>query len=86
MTKVVNPPSLKDVNDHLLTRLDTLIQDASPEELLDITEALAKFNSSIRNNDQFGKPETAEEKLQREQADVISSMLNGQEAQEAEIV
>lgn len=89
--KVANPPSLQEVNDHLLTRLDVLIADANPEELLDITEALAKFNSSIRNNDQFYKPESSEERARREANGVLSELLgnskpNNGEVQEGEIV
>lgn len=44
-------PSLEEVNAHLLERLDELIQDADPEAILNIANALAKLNASSRNND-----------------------------------
>lgn len=44
-------PTLEEVNAHLLERLDELIQDADPEAILSIANALAKLNASSRNND-----------------------------------
>lgn len=44
-------PTLEEVNTHLLERLDELVQDASPEDLLKIAETVAKLNASSRNND-----------------------------------
>lgn len=51
---VIDPtrtPTLEEVNAHLLERLDELIQDADPEAILNIANALAKLNASSRNND-----------------------------------
>lgn len=44
-------PTLEEVNAHLLERLDEVIQDATPEELLKVAETVAKLNASSRNND-----------------------------------
>ena len=44
-------PTLEEVNAHLLERLDEVIQDANPEDLLKVAETIAKLNASSRNND-----------------------------------
>lgn len=81
MPKDINGVSLDEVNANLLKRLNILIESADSGELLDITEAVAKLNASQRNNDQFERPETAEERVEREQREVF-----GQALQEAETV
>lgn len=67
--------TLEDVNDKLLEKLNRLIDNASSEEILDITEAVAKLNSSYRGNQSFSKPETEDERLAREQKDVLLEAL-----------
>lgn len=44
-------PTLEGVNAHLLGRLDSLLTDATAEDVLLIANAVAKLNSSSRNND-----------------------------------
>ena len=44
-------PTLEEVTAHLLERLDEVIQDANPEDLLKVAETIAKLNASSRNND-----------------------------------
>lgn len=70
--------TLESVNDQLLERLSILIENAEPEQLLDLTEALAKLNASYKGNQNFTAPETDTERIQREQQDVlIEALKNG---------
>ena len=46
----INPVTLEEVNNHLLERLDALIDNAEGEALLKVTEAIAKLNTSRRNS------------------------------------
>ena len=78
MAKCVNPVTLEEVNENLLRRLNELIEGASADELLDITDSVAKLNASRRNNDQLGRPETPEEKIAREQREMFGTVLNGE--------
>jgi len=79
MGKLYNPVTLDELNQNLLQRLNELIQDADPAELLDITTAVSKLNSSYKGNDQFGKPETEEERTEREQREMFKGLVNGEE-------
>lgn len=78
MAKTVNAVSLEEVNEVLLQRLLELIQNANAEEILAITDSVAKLNASRRNSDQFARPETAEEKLNREQQELFGEVLKGE--------
>lgn len=78
MSKVVNPVTLEEVNENLLKRLNELIENASADEILDITDSVAKLNTSRRNSDQFARPETPEERVEREQKEIFGSVLNGE--------
>lgn len=60
----VNPVTINEVNDALLVRLNTLIQEADPAQILDLAEAVAKLNASLRNNNQFAVPQSEEEKTE----------------------
>ena len=77
-SETVNPVTLEEVNENLLKRLNELIKDAEPEQILDITEAVAKLNASRRNSDQFNRPETSEEKTEREQREMFGAVLSGE--------
>lgn len=79
MPKTVNPVTLDEVNADLLSRLKDLIGRADAAEILDITNAVAKLNSSWKGNDQFARPETAEEYEERHRKEVLSDVLNGEE-------
>ena len=71
--------TLKEVNEKLLKRLNELIDDAGAEDILQITESIAKLNSSYKGNTQFGEPLTEEEKLEKEQRDLLGGILTGEE-------
>lgn len=59
--------SVEQVNRHLLEKLDYLILHAeSPEVIASLTDSLAKYNASIRNNAIFAPEETPEERQQRQ--------------------
>lgn len=75
--KVVNGVTLDELNDNLIARLNELVESASSEDILSITEAVAKLNASRRNSDQFVKPQTEEEKLKAEQAAVLGEVIGG---------
>lgn len=68
---VIDPnkaPTLEEVNAHLLERLDVVIQDADPEDLLKIAETVAKLNASSRNNDLVAaRMDEAEQQAKKEQ-------------------
>lgn len=60
--------TLEEVNNHLLERLDELIRDANPAELLKIGETVAKLNASSRNNDVVvARVDEAEQQAKKEQ-------------------
>ena len=46
--------SLERLNAKLRNRLNDLLDDAGAEDILQITEAIAKLNSSYKGNSQFG--------------------------------
>lgn len=77
MAKIVNAPTLDEVNSNLLCRLNALIDQADGDELLRLTEVVAKLNASWKNNDQFGRPESEEERKDREQREIFGSVLEG---------
>lgn len=77
--KTLNALTLEDVNQNLLERLNALIDEAeTAEEMLKLTEAIAKLNASFRNNDQFMRPETADEKAERESREALAKAINGE--------
>ena len=47
------------------------MNSAQAEEILPLTEAIAKLNASRRNSDQFVKPQSEEEKLEADARDAI---------------
>ena len=77
--KTINALTLEEVNNNLLERLNTLIDEAdTAEEMLKLTEAIAKLNASFRNNDQFMRPETADERAERESREALAKAINGE--------
>ena len=71
--KIINPLTLEEVNQNLLIKLNELIDDAeTAEEMLKLTDSVAKLNSSYRNNDQFVRPETADERAERESREALA--------------
>ena len=79
MPKTVNPVTLDEVNADLLSRLKDLIGRADATEILEITNAVAKLNSSWKGNDQFARPETSEDAFERETNAILASAINGEE-------
>ncbi len=75
----VKDTSLETVNRHLLTKLDELIESvdakSNPELVKVLTESVAKLNSSFKGNEIFAPQETAEERVAREQKEVLEGML-----------
>ena len=53
------------------------MNNAQAEEILPLTEAIAKLNASRRNSDQFVKPLSDEERLKAEQAAVLGEVIGG---------
>lgn len=78
--KTINAVTLDDLNDNLIARLNELVNAAGAEDILAITEAVAKLNASRRNSDQFVKPQTEEEKLEAERAAVLGEVIGAQTA------
>lgn len=76
--KVVNGVTLDELNDNLIARLNELVENAGTEDILPLTEAIAKLNASRRNSDQFAKPQTEEEKLEAERAAVLGEVIGGE--------
>ena len=68
---------LEEVNEHLLERLNTLIASADADQLLAITEVVAKLNASRRNSDQFTRPETDEAKAERAAVEALTVAMKG---------
>lgn len=78
--KTINAVTLDDLNDNLIARLNALVDSAGAEDILAITEAVAKLNASRRNSDQFVKPRTEEEKLEEERAAVLGEVIGAKTA------
>lgn len=75
--KVEKYPTVEEVDDHLLSKFDDLVQDANAEDMARLLESWSKYISARKNSDVFGKMETQEEKQQREAADVLEAEING---------
>ncbi len=71
--------SLDKLNAKLRNRLNDLLDDAGAEDILQITEAIAKLNSSYKGNSQFGDPLSDEERQEQEQKELLGNILNGEE-------
>lgn len=67
--------SLEEVNNKLLNKLYDLLDDANDEAILNITEAIAKLNSSWKSNDQFSKPTSEEEQIALSQDATFGEIL-----------
>lgn len=60
-------PTLETVNQNLLKKLNEVILDVEDAtSLLSLTEAVAKLNSSSKNNDMLGQPKSEKDKTQEE--------------------
>ena len=76
--EVVGSPTLQSVNDKLLRKIDERLNNADSLEVISIlSDSVAKLNSSYRNNDFFPRPETNEERKQREIQEALRGAMNG---------
>lgn len=64
--------TLETLNNNLLERLNSLIDNADAEQLLAITEVVAKLNASRRNSDQFVKPDSEEARAERDAVEALT--------------
>ena len=73
--------SIEDVNNHLLDKLDELIDSVNgkdPEMVRAITESVAKLNTSLKGNNIFTPRETDEETKQRQAQEAILGAMKGE--------
>ena len=75
--KTINQVTLDELNDNLIARLNELVNNAQAEEILPLTEAIAKLNTSRRNSDQFTKPQSEDEKSEKERNAVLGEIIGG---------
>lgn len=71
-------PTLEEVNVHLLERLDKVIQDAYPDDLLKIAETVAKLNASSRNNDLVAARIDEAELQQKKEQEMFGHLKEGE--------
>lgn len=78
----VRSTSIETVNQHLLNKLDDLIESidpkSDPEMVKVLTESVAKLNTSLRGNDIFTPKETEEERRDREQREILEGVMSGE--------
>lgn len=67
--------TVEEVNTLALDRLYDLIGTADIEGMPALVECLAKYNTSIRNNTVLSLRESEEDRMNREQADIIGDAL-----------
>lgn len=77
-----NPnPTIKDLNNKAIKTLYDLLDKLGPDEkgnpamVTAVTDAIAKLNTSLRNNDILPQEESAEEKKAREAQETIKEAL-----------
>lgn len=70
-------PTVEEVDDHLLRRFDDLVQEANAEDMARLLDSWSKYVAARKNSDVFGKMETAEEKQQRETAEILEGEIGG---------
>lgn len=71
-------PTLEEVNAHLLERLDEIIQDAEPADLLKVAETIAKLNASSRNNDLVAARIDEAERQQKQEQEMFGHLKEGE--------
>lgn len=73
-------PTLQDLNEKAIKRLYDIMDDidtkTDPELIRACVESVAKLNTSIKGSNIL-RTETAEEKQQRETAEVLEAEING---------
>lgn len=74
--------TVKQVDDAILRRYLSLVENASAEDLAKLLESWAKYIAARKNSDVFGKEETVEERIEREQRETFSNALKGEQVGE----
>lgn len=69
--------TLEQVDDAILRRYLSLVENAEAEDLAKLLESWAKYIAARRNSDVFAKSETEEERMLREQKATIEGIMNG---------
>lgn len=73
-------PDIETVNKNLLSKLNELILEATePDQIASLTDSVAKYNTSIRNNDIFSPKESEEAKIDRQKREIFGAALKGEE-------
>lgn len=76
--EIVEVPTIQSVNEKLLKKLDKeLDMYESLEGLSELSDSIAKLNSSYKGNDIFPKPESKEERQKRELQETLKGAFNG---------
>lgn len=74
-TIVEEYPTVEEVDNNLLKRFNDLVETANAEDMARLLESWAKYISSRKNSDVFGRSETPEEKQARETADILEAEI-----------
>lgn len=69
--------TLEQVDDAILRRYLSLVENAEAEDLAKLLESWAKYIAARRNSDVFAKEETEAERRERENAATIQEALRG---------
>lgn len=72
-------PTITDLNQKAIKRLYDLLDSLdvdNAEAILAVTTSIAKLNSSLKGNDILPSEETAEEKAEREKAELVEGLLS----------
>ena len=69
--------TLEQVDDAILRRYLSLVENANSEDMSKLLESWAKYIAARRNSDVFAKSETEEERMLREQKATIEGIMNG---------
>ena len=69
--------TLEQVDDAILRRYLSLVENAEAEDLAKLLESWAKYIAARRNSDVFAKGETEEEKQERMNREAIEKIMQG---------
>lgn len=69
--------TLEQVDDAILRRYLSLVENAEAEDLAKLLESWAKYIAARRNSDVFAKGETEEERAERLNAEAIARAMGG---------
>lgn len=69
--------TVEQVDDAILRRYLSLVENAEAEDLAKLLDSWAKYIAARRNSDVFEKSESEEERLERESREAIKKAMNG---------